>query len=51
MRFTTSTEMIPAATLQRRITPWIVIVAALVVGITLCLIYGPRIVPFFGTTV
>jgi hypothetical protein len=41
-----ATEM-PRATLARRALPWIILVAVLVAGVTLSLIYGPRVVPFF----
>jgi hypothetical protein len=37
--------------LVRRAAPWLIIVVAIAAGITLCLVYGPQIVPFFGPAV
>ena len=50
MRLTIATGM-PAASLLRRAAPWLLIVAVLAAGITLCLVYGRAIVPFFGPSV
>ena len=47
MRLTISTNA-PTVSVARRAIPWFVLVAVLAVGVALCFLLGPRVVPFFS---